>query len=125
MLFRRLGLIMLGLAVCAVAQPIGSPAAFAHSKATASAPEQGSVIKPGLEKIVLGFAKPVRLTVATLKADNGLADARLKPEASGGFAKSFAFPAKLTEAGAYAVEWVAIATDGHVMRGTLRFEVRP
>ncbi|MEO0672550.1 MAG: copper resistance CopC family protein [Pseudomonadota bacterium] len=119
-----LSLCMLFAGTAALLVVVAVPAA-SHSKVGKSTPAEGSVVPAGLKEIVLAFTKPVRLTVATLKGDAGASGTRLEPRKAAGFAKSYAFDTAPMAAGAYAVEWVAVAQDGHVMRGALRFEVRP
>jgi len=97
---------------------------FSHSTMSRSVPAEGQAIQPGLSQITLGFSKSVRVMVVKVRNTTTATDAKtdLKPAQS--FAKSYAFPVAPLKLGEHAVSWTAVAKDGHVMKGTLRFTVR-
>lgn len=96
---------------------------LAHSPLQGSAPADGSTLAAAPTEVVLEFSKAVRLAGATLV----FSGERHKLALAGATtAKRFSVPMPASSpsgTGDYALEWRALAEDGHVMRGTLRFVV--
>jgi methionine-rich copper-binding protein CopC len=101
----------------------GTLAAFAHAKMVASVPKDGATVAAGLSEIALEFSKPLRLTL--VRVHRGTDDKSI-PLASA-LPTAFAASAKVTvdalAEGNYDVTWIAVAEDGHVMKGSFAFTV--
>ena len=104
---------------------IASSAALAHTKMSKSVPAHGSEAKAGLETIQLGFAKPVRVMVVKVKRTDQAADIPTANKGPGSFATTYDVTTAPLGAGTYDVNWTAVAKDGHVMKGTLSFTIKP
>lgn len=96
---------------------------WAHSKISTSIPAEGATAKAGLSDITLGFSGPVRLMLVKIRNTETKSDFKADFKPSTGFATSFPFKVPPMTAGAYQVNWTAVAKDGHVMKGTLSFKV--
>lgn len=97
---------------------------FSHSKMSNSAPAEGQTIQPGLSEITLRFSKSVRVMVVKVRNITAATDAQIELKPARNFATSYAFPVAPLKPGAHAVFWSAVAKDGHVMKGTLKFTVK-
>jgi methionine-rich copper-binding protein CopC len=110
-------------ALAAVIAIAATLAAFAHAKMVASVPEDGATVASGLSEIALLFSKPLRLTL--VRVHRGTDDKNI-PLANA-LPTAFAASAKVTVAalpeGDYDVSWIAVAEDGHVMKGSFAFTV--
>ena len=103
----------------------GAHPAVAHSKMAKSVPANGATAKAGLKNVTLGFSKPVRITVVKVKRADPASEIAIVKKGKAGFADSYNFEVTPLEPGRYDVDWTAVATDGHVMKGTLSFTVEP
>ena len=97
---------------------------FSHSKMSKSVPTEGQTIQPGLSQITLGFSRSVRVMVVKVRNTTTATDAKTELKPARSFATSFAFPVAPLKPGAHAISWTAVAKDGHVMKGTLKFTVQ-
>ena len=97
-------------------------AAAAHSRMDTTAPADGAVLAEPPSEIVLTFAKRVRLTRVRMARDDGRpVDLDLGDQKA--FATRFVLPATDMGKGRYRIEWRALASDGHAMRGAFMFRV--
>ena len=97
---------------------------LSHSKMSSSVPSEGQTIQPGLSKVTLGFSKSVRVMVVKVRNTTTATDAKSEMKPARSFATSYAFSVAPLKPGAYSVFWTAVAKDGHVMKGTLKFTVK-
>ena len=102
---------------------IGATGTLAHSKMAKTVPSEGATVKAGLSAITLGFSKPVRLMLVKVKntASNSDVKAEFKPASR--YKTSFPFTVAPLNTGSHEVSWTAVAKDGHVMKGKLKFNV--
>ena len=98
--------------------------AIAHSKMAKSVPAEGATVKAGLSEIKLGFSKPVRLMLVKVRNAGAREDVKPDFKPSATFETTFPFKVPPLGAGPHQVTWTAVAKDGHVMKGTLSFEVK-
>lgn len=105
-----------------LASALAPTAASAHSPLTGSSPQDGAVVSADQSprQFELKFAHALRLTSLTLLRDGGKKVA-LKPASKAATAHAVDLPALAP--GAYTAQWRGMATDGHVMSGTVRFQV--
>jgi len=102
---------------------LASGMALAHSRMSKSHPSDGGTVAAGIEKVVLGFSKRVRVTVVKIQGDDQTqVPATLQ---SNGFVESVEVGVPPLKAGSYQVDWTGVAKDGHVMTGSLSFTVTP
>lgn len=106
----------------ALALSLTAAAASAHSPMNASTPASGAVLTAAPETIDMSFKHPVRLTKVTL-TEAGAKAIEVDLSASKAFAESFSLPVSDPLSGAVAIEWRAIAQDGHAMKGVISFTV--
>ena len=97
--------------------------AHAHSTMSKSIPAEGSKTKPGLATITLGFTHSVRVMLVKVRNLRAKADVKADAKPATTFAASYTFDVEPLAVGDHAVSWTAIAKDGHVMKGTLKFIV--
>ena len=98
-------------------------AASAHSKLNTTAPENGAVLAQAPDRIVLTFAKRLRLTRIRMTHGDGPAlDLDLGGQKS--FKTRFTVPLAGRGKGLYRIEWRGLAADGHVVRGGFTFRVK-
>lgn len=108
----------------ALALSIAPPgAALAHSPMIATSPPDAITVAAPPTEIAMTFDAPVRLTKVTLALGEGSAVA-LDLSGAKSFASAFKIPCAISESGLYKVTWRALAQDGHVMKGDLRFKVK-
>lgn len=102
---------------------LSADGSFSHTKMTGSVPAEGATARAGLAKIQLGFAQPVRLMMVKVMntAHNKDVKAEFRPAST--YKTTFHFKVAPLEAGSHQVSWTAIAKDGHVMKGSLSFNV--
>lgn len=102
---------------------LSAPAAFAHSKLDTTVPANGAVLAQAPARIVLSFAKRIRLTKVRLRhGDSAAVDLDLSGQK--GFATRFAIVLPGRGRGLYRIEWRGLAADGHAMRGRFSFRVK-
>ncbi len=102
---------------------LSATAAFAHSKPDTTAPADGAVLAQAPARIVLSFAKRIRLTRVRMRHGDGPAVA-LDLTRHKGFATRFAIALPGRGRGLYRIEWRGLAADGHTMRGGFGFRVK-
>ena len=97
--------------------------AFAHSKLDTTEPANGAVLAQAPARIVLSFAKRIRLTKVRLRhGDKAAVDLDLSGQR--GFATRIAVPIPGGGPGLYRIDWRGLAADGHAMRGRFSFRVK-
>ncbi len=102
---------------------LSATAAVAHSKLNTTAPANGAVLAQAPARIVLSFAKRIRLTKVRLRhGDKAAVDLDLRGQK--GFATRIAIPIPGGGSGLYRIEWRGLAADGHAMRGRFSFRVQ-
>ncbi|MXY39041.1 MAG: copper resistance protein CopC [Rhodospirillaceae bacterium] len=102
---------------------LGATTAFAHSKLNTTEPADGAVLAQAPGRIVLSFAKRIRLTKVRMRhGDNAAVDLDLSGQK--GFATRIAVPMPRGGSGLYRIEWRGLAADGHTMRGSFEFRVK-
>ncbi|MDE0256147.1 MAG: copper resistance protein CopC [Rhodospirillaceae bacterium] len=102
---------------------LGATTAFAHSKLNTTEPADGAVLAQAPARIVLSFAKRIRLTRVRMTHNAGDAiDLDLGKQTS--FATRFELPLKDMGSGLYRIEWRGLSGDGHAMRKTFTFRVQ-
>ncbi len=103
----------------------GFSPAFAHGKMLTTIPADGTKVAIGLSKIALNFSKPMRITkLKILRNSNGSeqkSEVGLRNAVPKSFAQSFDIKVSPLEIGTYVVNWIAVAKDGHVMKGHFMF----
>ena len=93
----------------------------AHSRLNTTAPADGAVLAQA--RIVLTFAKRLRLTRVRMTHDDGPAvDLELGGQKS--FKTRFTVPLSGKGRGLYRIEWRRLSIDGHAMRGRFTFRVK-
>ena len=102
---------------------IATEPSFAHSKVAKSKPAEGATVKPGLAEITLGFTMAVRLMTVKVRNMGAKADVKASLKPAHAYAASFSFPVEPLGKGDHSVLWTAVAEDGHVMNGALKFTV--
>lgn len=101
---------------------LGSGGAFAHAHLVDSAPADGSRLAAAPEALMLSFSEAARLTALSIETPDG-ASAKLTPPAAAQVRIRIVLP-KLAP-GAYVVHFRALAADGHVAPGEIRFTIAP
>ena len=99
-------------------------AAAAHSRPETTAPADGEVVAAAPEVIAISFDKPMRVTTIELTGADGEAFALERTDEMAPVTRFEATPPPLP-AGRYTVEWRGLSEDGHAMKGSFSFEVRP
>lgn len=99
------------------------PNAVAHAKMKTSSPADGAVVMPGLVKISLNFSDPMRLTVVKINRVGETAVDIKVSELPKAFVSSADIGVPPLTAGRYAVEWIGVGKDGHLMQGAFTFDV--
>ena len=112
------------LAAIILLSVISNGAALAHATMSKSLPAEGSTIRPGLAEITIGFTQSVRIMVVKVRNEHTKADVETNIKPATSYTASYSFAVQPLEVGDHAVSWTAIAKDGHVMKGTLKFIVR-
>jgi copper resistance protein C len=95
----------------------------AHSALEKAAPADGAVLERSPPAIELQFKDPVRLTsVVVVAAQKPARKLSFSPGAS---AAKFAIAEPNLAAGRNEIQWKALARDGHVVSGSLIYNVKP
>ncbi|MGB0843669.1 MAG: copper resistance CopC family protein [Alphaproteobacteria bacterium] len=110
--------------------------AMAHSKAKTNVPETGSVVAAGIDELRINFSKKVRVTkfemhkvkhVTSDKLPNAsvseVTDVLLSEPISKAFTKQLKISFEPLSTGDYKYSWIAIARDGHKLKGKGHFGV--
>lgn len=96
---------------------------MAHAKLVTSVPSDGSHVAAGLSQISLTFSQSMRLTVVKIKEVQAKTEIAPTQDLPAGFVKTATVEIPPLKAGSYRVVWAAVATDGHIMTGTVAFIV--
>lgn len=112
-------------AFAAVLIVAGIAAALAHAKMSASIPKDGETVVAGLSEIQLRFSKPLRLTLIHVRHVEGQTEIAARSELPKSFVDSAKVAVDALQAGSYEVSWTAVSKDGHVMKGSFAFSVKP
>ena len=99
-------------------------AAAAHSRAETTSPANGAVVATPPETIAIAFDEPMRVTLIELTNADGDAFVVERTDEMAPVTRFEATPPALP-AGSYTVRWRGLSEDGHPMKGTFSFEVRP
>lgn len=99
-----------------------SHAVFSHSTKQATRPADGAVLTASPEMIGMTFDMPMRVTLISLKDQDGTEHALTRQDNMEPVSVFDAVPPTLP-IGSYRVEWRGLAEDGHPMQGTFSFEV--
>lgn len=106
----------------AVALVSFTAAAYAHAGLKSCSIEDGARLETAPPEITLEFTAEVGLASVQLEtADGRPLETGFSPDRS--FAVEHAAPLPDLSAGAYVLEWRALARDGHVMKGEISFSV--
>lgn len=97
--------------------------ALAHAKLVSSNPADGGRAASGLSALKLNFSKPMRLTLVNVTHADSKSGIEIAGPLPDGFVKSATVEVPALEPGSYRVRWTAVATDGHVMTGTVKFSI--
>jgi hypothetical protein len=109
------------LHILTLSAALAAGSVFAHTELSQSVPADQAVLDTAPKEVMLHFSEAVRLTSLSLtKQGESAADLGPLPV---GTSRHFAVPAGELAAGAYAVEWRALAGDGHALRGEFSFTV--
>lgn len=107
----------------AVVLMLASHALWAHTHLTGSVPAAGASLQGSPESLELEFEDAVRLVRLTLIDGEGRPiDLGFQPGDAEAARFRHPLPARLPD-GTYAIQWRAIAEDGHVMKGRFEFSV--
>ena len=115
-----------GLAAMAAAASLAlaAAAAAAHSRPETTSPANGDVVATAPQAITISFDKPMRVTLIELTNAGGDTFALERTDEMAPVTRFEATPPALP-AGSYTVRWRGLSEDGHAMKGTFSFEVRP
>ena len=100
-------------------------AALAHAVMNASAPKDGETVAAGLSEIQFQFSKPLRLTLIHVRRVDDQQEIAVSSELPISFVDSAKVAVDALQAGSYEVSWTAVSNDGHVMKGSFAFSVKP
>jgi methionine-rich copper-binding protein CopC len=109
------------LRVLALSASLVAGSAFAHTELSQSVPADQAALEVAPKEVMLHFSQAVRLTALSV-TKQGESPADLGPLPAG-TNEHFVVPAGDLAAGAYTVEWRALAGDGHALRGAFTFTV--
>jgi len=112
-------------AFAAVLLVAGIAAALAHGKMNASIPKDGEIVAAGLSEIQLQFSKSLRLTLIHVRHVENQTEIAVRSELPESFVDSARIAVDALQAGSYEVSWTAVSKDGHVMKGSFAFSVKP
>lgn len=112
---RLLNSVLLTLAVC-------SAPALAHSPLTSSSPANKAQLDAAPETFELKFKSEVKLLQLHLTGDS--VDSKIKPDNKQP-SQSFTLDLPALKAGSFVAAWRALGSDGHLMKGKIKFTVAP
>lgn len=100
---------------------VAASSTYAHSPLKRSVPEDGAVVAAAAvpKQLELQFAHELRLTSVKLVGPGGAAALKTGREAT----VTHQLPLPRLASGEYRAEWRGMATDGHVMTGTVKFSI--
>ena len=99
-----------------------STQALAHVSITASSIEDGATLSQAPEELTFSFGGDVRLVALTVSGP-GMEDEDLSFQPDDGFAADYEAALPALGTGSFEIEWRAMAKDGHVMLGTIAFDI--
>jgi len=103
--------------------------AMAHAHLKASVPDQGATLQAAPEHIVLTFSGPVELNFSSITITGpGKTTVKAGEASHGQEANTHVLEAPVTMSttpGAYRVDWRVLSTDGHKMKGSYEFSIKP
>jgi copper resistance protein C len=106
----------------AAAGALGAAPALAHTKMSGASIADKAVLKSAPADFSINFEHEARLaSVRLVSASGAQLPVPFKPAAAA--AKSFTVPLPKLAPGAYTLSWRALAADGHVMPGSVRFTI--
>lgn len=113
---------MLRVLTAAAALVSVTAAAYAHAGLQSSSIEDGARLETAPAEIMLEFTAEVGLASVQLETAGGaLLETGFSPDRT--FAAEHTAPLPELSEGSYVLEWRALARDGHVMTGEIRFSV--
>lgn len=98
--------------------------ARAHSELRESSPADGAVLAAPPAELLLRFNERVQVTGLALHGPTGPAR-RLAPATLSAAAATERVALPALAPGAWRLDWAAISADGHPIRGSIRFTIRP
>ena len=98
--------------------------ALAHSEARHGAPADGETLSAPPEVVRLNFGGPMRITVLKLVGPAGEVPLA-RTDGMQPVTTLEARPEGELGAGAYEIEWRGMSADGHIMEGTVDFQIEP
>jgi len=117
---------MLLLAVAGIAAP---GLALAHSHLKASDPDKNAILTVAPPHVALTFSEPVELNfsaITIIAPDKSRITAGQISHGKDGDARVLEAPLTIAAtAGTYIVEWRVLSADGHKMKGSFEFSIRP
>lgn len=127
----RLGLSLasvLALAILATGAASPGDGARRHTRLTKSVPAKDTVLAASPPSIDLWFSEPVELGASRIRLTAGERAVALGPVTRDDDVKDAPLSAKVPAPlapGEYMVSWSTASKDGHVVKGTFAFTVRP
>lgn len=119
-----LGTLLLVVAVIAAPQ-----LTLAHSHLKASDPDKNATLTAAPPHVALTFSEPVELNfsaITIIAPDKSRITAGQISHGKDGDARVLEAPLTMTAAaGTYIVEWRVLSADGHKMKGSFEFSIRP
>ncbi len=120
----RLGLLLLGLIVVALAAP---GTAFAHAVLLHTTPSASVVVNKAPRDVRLTYSEPVepKFAIVSVTDANGTQQTAGAPRRSATNPDELVVPLEHVPSGWYLVFWRVISVDGHPVRGAFTFAVGP
>lgn len=113
----------LTLAVTSLCLLFAANASLAHTALASSSPKANATLEQSPAAIEIQFRDPAKLTaVVVTGADT---QSRKLEFAAGEKANIYVLPKPNLSAGRNEIKWTALSHDGHVIRGTLVFTIKP
>lgn len=101
-----------------------SASSLAHVKLTSSAPEKNSVVVNSVSTIHLAFSGDVRLArLQILDTQGGVTEVPFEKDTQERSTFDIELKSPLATNGRYLLKWSSLGGDGHVMVGTVPFEL--
>jgi methionine-rich copper-binding protein CopC len=94
---------------------------MAHAKLQSSSPSDGAQLTQAPKTLTLNFSEAAQLAMLRLVSDGKEISIPIDKTAKA--APSVTLPLPLLTAGKYAVQWTALAADGHVSKGSFVFSI--
>lgn len=97
--------------------------AWSHAKISNSTPADGATVAAGLDTVTMNFSKDVRMTMVKLVRSSDGAEVAIMSDMPKGFTRAVSVTVAPLAGGPYEAHWIAVAKDGHVMKGSFSFTV--